>query len=210
MSRKLLVLGLGVIFWASLGVAEAHAWGWYDGSPGAPWWEFDTRLPGGILYIQQPGMSICSVGGVFLPRKVTVTETNGPVPITSTFVYPSAFHSPTSLLNLKFGRGMVKVQVPDERGLLYVNGDPTPLRGSVQYLTTPLLQVDQVHVYHLRAAFRSGEKLLIQDGTVQVHAGQAVPFTFDGTKAVAVRLPVKADVPETAPVPRQLQDGPVR
>ncbi len=205
MRRKLIGPGLALFAWSALASAEAWAWGWYDGSPGAPWWEFDNRLPGGLLYIHQPGQTICSVGGIFTPRKVTVTETNGPVPVTTTFVYPSAFHSPTSLVNPHYGRGVVKVQVPDARGLLYVDGDPKPLRGPAQVLTTPLMEGGQVHVYHLRAAFRSGEQLLIEDATVRVAAGQTTTFAFEGRKALAVRLPSpETSASETAPPPRKL------
>jgi uncharacterized protein (TIGR03000 family) len=209
MRQPFLALGLSLFCWSISGVNGADAaWKkWYDGSPGAPWWEFDTRTPGGVLTIYRPGQRITSIGGVFLPRKVIVTDTPAGVPVTTTFVYPSAFHSPNSLRDLQYARGIARIVVPDAHGLLYVDGNPSPRTGASHLLTTPLLEAGQTHVFHLRAAFRSGNQLLIEDRALTVQAGQQVSLTFDGANAVAVSLPQETGSPgkiDLAPPPRRV------
>lgn len=209
MRRKLAGLGLPLFCLLALTATDAAAWG-SDYNPADYIWDLDYRWPGGVQYVELPGLSICSVGGIFTPRKVTVTETAGPVPVTTTFVYPCSFNLPNCMFSLNYGRGMLKVQVPDARGLLYVNGDPKPMRGSVQFLKTPLLEPGASHVYKLRGVFRSGEKLLIQDKTVSVHAWQRITCVFDGANALTVRLPSGPAKPEveTAPLPRKVPVDP--
>ena len=90
----------------------------YHGMPCAPA-GVDTRTPGGVLFISRSGQRIWSVGGVFVPRKVTVPDRAGGVASTTTFTDPSAFHAPTSLRDLRYGRGILKVAAPDAHGLLY-------------------------------------------------------------------------------------------
>jgi hypothetical protein len=101
-------------------------------------------------------------------------------------------------------RGFVEVHMPDDRGLLYVNGDPTPLRGRDQVLHTEILKADCVQRFELRAAFRSGDHLLIEDRTVTIHRGEVVSVTFDGNSAIQVNLPAPAPAREELPLPRHL------
>ena len=101
---------------------------WYDGTPGAPWWEFDTRTPGGVLFISRSRQSIWFVGGMFVPRKVTVPE-----PVPEEWRVPPAFRRTSVGLSCTYvspGSPLwprrSKVAVPDAHGLLSVNGNPTP------------------------------------------------------------------------------------
>ncbi|MGE3808638.1 MAG: hypothetical protein AB7K24_28565 [Gemmataceae bacterium] len=183
---------------------QASAGELYDGSPGAPWWEFDYRFPGGITYIHHKGQSVCSVGGLFTRRRVIVTERDGGSPVRTRFVYPSAFHTPNAMLDLKYGRGVVEVGIPDENGLLYVNHEAEPRRGPVHVLVTPVLEAGQTQVFKLRAAFRSGNDLLIEEATVSARPGQPHQVVFTGSHAVRVPLP---DRTEQAPAPRTLPDS---
>jgi uncharacterized protein (TIGR03000 family) len=98
-------------------------------------------------------------------------------------------------------RARLEVQVPDARGLLYVDGQRIEPRGAHYSLRTPPLEAGEAYYYHLRAAFRSGERLVIQDRKIEVHAGQAVSITFDGKNALSVPLPGEI---EQAPPPRVL------
>lgn len=209
MKRSLLPLGIGILCCLCLttdGRASWERWkSWYDGSPGAPWWEFDNRFPGGLIIIGGPTQRVISVGGLFTPRKVFVREYGPDGSTTTRLTYPSAFHTPNAMLDLNYGRGMVKVCLPDAHGLLYVNGEKTPLSGPEQILTTPLLDGGQGHTYHLRAAFRQGASLMIQDRIVAVQAGQRIVVAFDGQGAVRVPLPrtdVKPEGVELLPLPQ--------
>lgn len=169
----------------------------YPAAPPSDGWEFEA--PGGITFIRKPnGMTIASTGGLFTQRRVSVTEPDGTV---TRFVYPSAFHSPTSLQELDYARGFVEVRIPDERALLYVDDEPDPLRGAVLKLKTPLLEVGKSYTLPLRAAFRSGDELLIQDLAVVVPAGAVKVVKFDGVNAVRVPLPGQG---EELPPPRVL------
>lgn len=106
--------------------------------------------------------------------------------------------------DLSHRRGIVEVHLPDERGLLYVNGNPTPLRGPVQTLHTEVLKAGQSQLFELRAAFRSGDDLLIEDRTIAAHAGERAFLVFDGVTAMRVKLPAPTDGAEQLPPPRQL------
>jgi hypothetical protein len=103
-------------------------------------------------------------------------------------------------------RGIVEVHLPDERGLLYVNGDPTPFRGNVQVLRTEVLPVSQPQVFLLRAAFRSGDDLLVEDRAISACAGEVIQVIFDGSKAQRVKLPARGPDGEQLPPPRQLNE----
>jgi hypothetical protein len=120
-----------------------------------------------------------------------------------------AFDTPAATGRELHRRGIVEVQLPDERGLLYVNGNPTPLHGPVQVLRTEFLPRCGAQVFELRAAFRAGDELLIENRTLVIHAGERTSVTFDGGKAVRVKLPLAG---EELPSPRPLPDngGPQR
>jgi hypothetical protein len=101
-------------------------------------------------------------------------------------------------------RGILEVHLPDPNGLLYVNGNPEPLRGPVHVLRTEILKGGPAEVFVLRAAFRSGGELLIEDRTVAAGRGERIPVTFDGTNAIRVKLPHPGPGAEELPPPRQL------
>jgi uncharacterized protein (TIGR03000 family) len=100
---------------------------------------------------------------------------------------------------------VIEVHLPDEGAVVYVNGVKTSSRGTVRLLQTPLLEPGKVHIYGLRAAFRSGDNLVIQDRQVEVQAGRTTSVTFDGNKARTIPLfaPPANDTPELLPPPRR-------
>jgi uncharacterized protein (TIGR03000 family) len=105
----------------------------------------------------------------------------------------------------------IEVHLPDEGAVVYVNGAKTESRGTVRRLQTPTLEPGKVHIYVLRAAFRSGNNLVIQDRQVEVQAGRTTSVTFDGSKGRTVPLftpPANADTPELLPPPRRATDSP--
>jgi hypothetical protein len=115
----------------------------------------------------------------------------------------SEFDTPGATWRELQRRGIVEVQLPDERGLLYVNGNPTPLHGRVQVLRTEFLPRCGAQVFELRAAFRSGDELLIENRTLVIRAGERTSVTFDGHQAMRVKLPLAG---EELPSPRTLPD----
>lgn len=200
--RERIVAVLALLQCWSLACLSASASGWYDDTPGAPWWEFDYRTPGGVTLIVDEDTTVWSLGGLFTKRRIIVKDrVSGEA---TRFDHPSAFHTPHSLADLKFARALVRVQLPDRNGLLYVNGGPAR-RGAQHVLTTPILEPGHSYKLHLRAAFRSGSQLLIEDRALEVHAGQCLTVAFDGSRAQKVSLPSSAENPETAPSPRPIQ-----
>jgi uncharacterized protein (TIGR03000 family) len=104
-------------------------------------------------------------------------------------------------------KAFIEVQMPDPFGVLYVNGKKTGSRGEFIRLETPPLESGKDHAYDLRAAFRSGDKLLIQDRTVQVQAGRTITVAFDGKDAHSTALrPPSPPTYEMLPYPRPATD----
>ena len=112
---------------------------------------------------------------------------------------------PMALQNTDYARGVVMVDVPDDRGLLYVNGEENPRRGRTHELRTELLETGQPTVFELCAAFRSGDELQVEERTITVLAGATTVVTFDGSKAVRVKLPPLPEGFDLLPPPRPLQ-----
>jgi uncharacterized protein (TIGR03000 family) len=110
-------------------------------------------------------------------------------------------------------KALLEVRMPDPYGVLYVNGKKTESRGESILLETPLLESGKEHVYHLRAAFRSGDRLLIQDRIVQVQPGRTTTVAFDGKDARSAPLPQANPTPpgyELLPCPRPATDKDAR
>jgi uncharacterized protein (TIGR03000 family) len=97
------------------------------------------------------------------------------------------------------GKALLQVRTPDPYAVLYVNGKKTESRGELIWLETPMLDSGKTNVYQLRVAFRSQDRLLIQDRTVEVQAGRTTTVTFDGKNALSVPLPQANPVPGSAP-----------
>jgi hypothetical protein len=162
---------------------------------------FFDIIPGGTVAYRTRDQKVWSFGGVLVPRCVTVTEADGTV---TKFKYPPVF-CPMALQNIDYARGVVTVGVPDDRGLLYVNGEEYPRRGRTHVVRTELLEAGRPTVFVLRAAFRSGDELLVEERTITALAGATTVVTFDGSKAAHLKLPPLPEGFDELPPPRPLQ-----
>jgi hypothetical protein len=163
----------------------------YDDTPGA--------VPGGIVFIKQGNQRIWRIGGGILPMRVKITEPGPDGPVTTRMVLPSSGQSSFVPLALQHqivapspapspapGTTGVRVQIPDPIGLLYVDGRLTDTKGESRLIES---SSGKARVFRLRAAFKVGENLLIEEKEVTVGAGQVTDVTFDGTRGTAVPLP---------------------
>jgi hypothetical protein len=162
----------------------------YDDTPGT--------YPGGIVFGRVNGQRVLRVGGALFPMRVRVTEPAPDGPVTTRMVYPSSGQSSLVPLALQHQVKLpspeplpatcgARVQIPDPIGLLYVDGRLTDTRGESRFIEAPAPGRDQV--VRLRAAFKAGENLLIEEKEVMIRAGQVTEVAFDGARATAVPLP---------------------
>ena len=61
--------------------------------------------------------------------------------------------------------------------------------GTVRQVQSPPLEGGKPFVFQLRAAFRVGDNLLIEDRQVTVGSGELGDVSFDGKRALSVPLP---------------------
>ena len=169
----------------------------YDDTPGAE--------PGGIVFIRKGDQRIWRFGGALFPMHLRITEPGPNGPMTSWMTLPSSGQSSAVPLALQHhpvplkdqplpggrapNRACVQVAMPDELGLLYIDGRLTDTRGTSRVIESPALDHGQRHVFRLRAAFKVGENLLIEEKEVSASSGEVLSVNFDGTRAVSVRLP---------------------
>jgi hypothetical protein len=166
-----------------------------DGSP--------ARLYGGLQIFRQGNQTIVSLGGGIFGRRVKVTTDTPEGPVVTQFSLPSNFHSPQTPPIPNAARALLRVQLPDADGVLYVAGELVRSHGTMRPLQSPPLPLGQPTPLHVRAAFRVGDRLLIEDKRLTLWGGQTLDVTFDGAGAVAVPLP-RPDA-EIAPPPRPLK-----
>jgi uncharacterized protein (TIGR03000 family) len=150
---------------------------------------------GGLIIIRQGNQTTVSVGGVLLPRRVKVKTATPEGPVVTRFKLPSAFQSPTRLPLPESAPASLQVEIPDADGLLYVEGELIRGDGTVRLLQSPPLSPGSACPLHLRAAFKVGDHLLIEDKQVFLRAGEGSAVTFDGSRAASVPLPRRADEP---------------
>jgi uncharacterized protein (TIGR03000 family) len=98
------------------------------------------------------------------------------------------FHSPVTPPLPQSAPASLRVEIPDEFGLLYIDGDQVRTKGTTRQLESPLLHPGKDFPTRVRAVFAIGDKLLIEDRDVLLRAGEATAVTFDGSRAIAVPL----------------------
>src|SRR5450755_4392520 len=81
------------------------------------------RELGGLQIIRQGDQTTVSLGGVLFPRKVRVTTATPEGPVVTRFVLPSAFQSPTRTPLPEAAPAFLNVEIPDDDGLLYIEGE---------------------------------------------------------------------------------------
>jgi hypothetical protein len=166
-----------------------------DGSP--------ARLYGGLQIFRRGNQTVVSLGGGVFGRRVNVTTDTPEGPVVTQFRLPSNFHSPQTPPIPNAAPAMLRVQLPDADGVLYVAGELVRSHGTARPLQSPPLPLGQPTPLHVRAAFRVGDRLLIEDKRLLLWGGQTLDVTFDGAGAVAVPLP--RPEAEVAPPPRPLR-----
>jgi uncharacterized protein (TIGR03000 family) len=171
----------------------------YDDTPGA--------VPGGLVFARVGNQRVVRFGGALLPMRVRVRESGPDGPVTSRMVYPSSEQSSLVPLALQHQivlsppspeapppgadlvRACVRVQMPDPKALLYLDGRETDTAGAVRDIQSPLLARGQPHVFRLLAAYKAGDNVLMLDREVVVRAGEVAAVSFDGVAALAVPSP---------------------
>jgi uncharacterized protein (TIGR03000 family) len=177
----------------------------YDDTPGA--------VPGGIFFGRVNGQTIWRFGGGLLPMNVRVSEPGPDGKVTTWTTYPGSAQSSFLPLALQhqvvppavLDRVMppaplpsvasVQVEMPDPVGLLYIDGQLSETRGTVRQFQSTPLEPGQSHVFRIRAAFKVGDNLLIEEKEVVATAGHVTAVSFDGKRATAVPLPAAAARP---------------
>ena len=144
---------------------------------------------GGLIIMRHGDQTTVSLGGVLFPRKVKVTTATPEGPIVTRFVLPSAFQSPTRPPLPEAAPGFLQVEIPDDDGLIYIENELVRTKGTVRLLQSPSLPPGAPCTLHLRAAFKVGDNLLIEDKQVEIRAGENTSVKFDGARALSVALP---------------------
>jgi uncharacterized protein (TIGR03000 family) len=167
-----------------------------DGTP--------ARLQGGLMIIRQGDQTTLSLGGVLFARRVRVMTSTPEGPVVSHFTLPSFLCSPNALPLPDAAPALLRIEIPDVYGNLYIEGDLFRGAGMVRQLQSPPLPPGKAYPLRLRAAYQAGNNLLIEDRQVVLRAGQSNLVNFDGASAISVPLP-KENL-ELAPVPRRKAD----
>ena len=112
----------------------------------------------------------------------------------------SHFHVPPPLPEC--APALITVGIPDDCGLIYIDDQLIAGDGTWRYLQSPALPPGASYLLHLRAAFKVGDNLLIEEKSILIHVGESITVKFDGQKAISVPLPREA---ERLPIPRELR-----
>src|SRR5262249_40027798 len=140
-------------------------------------------------------------GGVLAPGKVKVTTLSPEGPVVSRFTFPAGSGSPAAPPFPQALPASLYVEMPDPNGLLYIEDELIRSHGTARRLQSPPLPRGSTRTLRLRAAFKVGDRLLIEDQQVVLRAGASAVVTFDGRRAVSV--PFDQDDAEVAPFPRR-------
>jgi uncharacterized protein (TIGR03000 family) len=89
----------------------------------------------------------------------------------------------------------LQIEMPDPFGIVYIDGELLPSRGTLRTLESQPLAPGKSYPLKLRAAFAVGDRLLIEEKTLMLRAGETLRVTFDGRAALAVALPATHQAP---------------
>jgi hypothetical protein len=144
---------------------------------------------GGLMIVRQGGQTSRSSGGILVNRRVKVTAATPEGPVVTRFLLPSALHSPTALPVPGMSPASLHVEIPDNFGLIYIDGEMVKSPASMaRVLETQPLAPGKSYSFRLRGVYAKGEKLLIEEKCLTLTAGQAARIQFDGNGAIAVPL----------------------
>ncbi len=151
-------------------------------------WGMSTSNLGGLMIVRQGGQTTFSLGGVVFGRHVKTKTLTPDGPVVTRFKLPSALHSPNAMPFLEKAPATILVDIPDQIGLLYLDGELLPTKGVSRQLESPPLPPGKEFPLKLRGVFAAGDHLLIEDKMLLLRAGESVRVSFDGSRAVAVPL----------------------
>ena len=152
-----------------------------DGTP--------ASLQGGLMILRQGNQTTVSLGGVLFSRRVKVTTLTPEGPVVTRFILPSFLHSPTTPPLPDAAPAILRVEIPETYGVLYLEGELVRSKGTSRQLQSPPLPPGRDYPLHVRAAYQVGDHILIEDKQVLLRAGQFTAVTFDGRGALSVPLP---------------------
>lgn len=182
MCRALIALFAFPLLTLSLNADEMPLFGW----GGAP------EHLGGFMIVRQGGQTSISLGGILFNRRVKLKTVTPEGPVVTRIVLPSAWRSPTAIPVPGMSPATLHVEIPDNFGLIYLDGEliksPTV---TTRVLQTQPLAPGKNHPLKMRGVYAVGDKLLIEERAIALTAGQTARITFDGTRALAVPLPLR-------------------
>jgi hypothetical protein len=159
-----------------------------------------ARNLGGIIIYRKGDVTSVSVGGVLFSRHVKVTTDTPEGPVVTYFTLPSAFKTQDRPPIPGTDSACLAVEIPDQDGMIYINEQLVRCHGTFRLLESPPIDPNDPCTLHVRAVFRVGDKILIEDKIIPIHPGDRTPVHFDGSHAIAV--PVKQATSEVLPFPQ--------
>jgi hypothetical protein len=179
MRRTLVALFSSLFFATPLFADEVPLFGW----GGAP------EHLGGLMIVRQGGQTSKSLGGILFNRRVKLTTATPEGPVVTRFLLPSALHSPTAVPVPGMSPASLHVEIPDNFGLLYIDGEMLKSAASTaRLLETQPLAPGKNYSLKVRGVYAIGDTLLIEEKTITLTAGQSARISFDGNGAIAVPL----------------------
>ena len=94
---------------------------------------------GGLMIVRQGGQTTFSLGGILFPRHVKTKTLTPEGPVITRFKLPAVIHSPVSIPFLEYTPATIFVDIPDNIGLLYLDGELLPTKGVSRQLESPPL-----------------------------------------------------------------------
>lgn len=145
--------------------------------------------PGGLMVIRKGNQTTWSLGGGLFSRHVKlVTQTPEGKEIIR-FKLPSVFRDPNPPPLPTSAPALLRVDIPDQHGNIYIDGELVRAVGTSRQLESPMLPPGKAYPVRVRGVFAVGDELLIEDKVVQLRAGETIDVAFDGSRALRVPLP---------------------
>jgi uncharacterized protein (TIGR03000 family) len=195
--RMIPLLVLSLLLLQEVASPPAYAVDPYISPDGVPY----SNL-GGIIVYRLGNQNITSIGGGPIPRHVWTTTTVPPPPPPPAipFKMPGAAADGVPP-RPNCSPALVKIGIPDPNGIVYIDGELYRSDGTTRRFQSPPLPLGQSYPLRVRAAFKVGDQLLIEDKQVLIQPAVENTITFDGSRAMAVPLtPQPSDLPFPRPV----------
>lgn len=148
--------------------------------------DYATAYYGGLIIGGQRGQSVVSLGGAIFRRRVNVITATPDGPVATKFTLPSPFHTPNTPPSPFLAPATIRMDVPASDGIIYIEGALIRTHGTTRYFESPPLSPGTSYSLQIRSAYRSGDRVLIEDRQVTVRAGALTTVSFDGTRAYSV------------------------